>query len=322
MEDTIRANYRRLNGLEEPTDGRVRDESGKFAKKPTEEPTAQPAVQPVAVETPAAAPYNAYPSSWKKGMDQDWAKLSPTMREEIHRREQNFLDGIKEYREPAAFGRAIGQEMLPHVETMRHVGVTPQQLTKEVMGLWSTLVRGSPDQKRGVLLQLSQQYGIDMSAQSPAATTGAQTAAAPAFDMTPVLQRVESVEKTLAEERQERARVIAEQANEEVKRFAQDSKRTHFAAVQETMSQLIGSGQAATLEDAYDKAIWLVPDVRAKLLAEQDATKRVDEAAKAAAARKAAAVNVPRRGIPPVAPKTGSMEDTIRSKLRELQAQN
>lgn len=333
MDDTIRDTYRKLTSdpkaegeTEEQTAQRARDEAGRFAKQqkaeappaaPTETAPAQP-TQPT-----QASSHEAVPTSWKKGFEQEWGKLSPAMREEIHRREQNFLDGLKEYREPAAFGRAIGSEMLPHVNTMRQVGITPQQLTKEVMGYWSTLVRGSPEQKSQVLLQLAQQYGIDTAAlAAPRHRDDSQQPSASNLpDLSPVLQRVATVEQRLEQQRQETQRQLLEQASSEVQRFASNPDRKYFPEVQQKMAELVASGQAATLDEAYDSAIWMVPAVRDKLLAERESKVAADRAAAAAAARKASAVNVPRRGTPPVAPKTGTMEDTIRATLRQLNAE-
>jgi hypothetical protein len=83
---------------------------------------------------------------------------------------------------------------------------------------------------------------------------------------------------------------------------------------------VIQSSGLQGLQEAYDKAIWMVPEVRDKLLAKQDQERRAKEAEQAAAARKAAAANVRPRGTPPAAQKPGSMEDTIRATYRELAA--
>ena len=184
-------------------------------------------------------------------------------------------------------------------------------------------MRGTPDRKGQVLLHLAQQYGIDIStlAAPRHREESQQQSAANVPDLSPVLQRVASVEQQLVAQRQEVERQLSEQANQEVQRFASNPERKHFAAVQGVMAQLVASGQANTLDDAYDKAIWMVPDVRALVLSEQDAKRQADEAARAAAARKASATNVNRRGTPPVAQKAGSMDDTIRAKWRELQSQ-
>ncbi len=336
MEDTIRDEYRRLTGKEQATDDaaeqpaagetRSRGPDGKFVAKPAE--AAATAASP---ESPnvaqAAAPTDQqqsapdYPKTWRKELQGEWGKLPPAVKAEIQRREENFFEGIKQYQEPAAFGRAIGQEMLPHVDVMRQVGVTPQQLTRDIMSSWSTLVKGNPDQKRQVLLNLAQQYGIDMAAPAAPSSTGSAPAQAVSPDLSPVLQRVQGIEQMVRQQAEQQARVVSEQAMTEVQRFASNPERKHFPAVQDTMSQLIGSGQASTLDDAYDKAIWLVPEVRNQLLAEQDQKRRAEEASKAAAARKAADVNVARRGTTPVAANKGTMDDTIREAYRGLMNQ-
>lgn len=334
MEDTIREEYRRLTGKtdevteDEPAVGetRSRGPDGKFVARP-----AEAAATDASPESPnlaqAAAPADQqqpapdYPKTWRKELQGEWGKLPPAVKAEIQRREENFFEGIKQYQEPAAFGRAIGQEMLPHVDVMRQVGVTPQQLTRDIMSSWSTLVKGNPDQKRQVLLNLAQQYGIDMAAPAAPSSTGSAPAQAVSPDLNPVLQRVQGIEQMVRQQAEQQARVVSEQAMTEVQRFASNPERKHFASVQDTMSQLIGSGQAATLDDAYDKAVWMVPEVRNQLLAEQEQKRKADDAGKAAAARKAASVNVARRGTTPVAPNKGTMEDTIREAYRGLMSQ-
>jgi len=329
MEDTIRDEYRRLTSSENADTGddttaaapaRARSPDGKFAKATTDEASATAKVEDTPPMTAAAPPAatDDYPKTWRKEARGEWAGVSPAIKAEIKRREENFFEGIRQYQEPAAFGRAIGQEMLPHVEMMRQVGITPQQLTREMMSTWAALATGQPDQKRQVLLNIARQYGIDIAASSATSSTGEATTQAVSPDLSPVLQRVQSIEQIVRQQAAQAAQIASENATSEVARFASNAERKHFAAVQETMAQLIGSGQATTLDEAYDKAVWMVPDVREQLLAEQAQKRSQDDAAKAAAARKAASTNVARRGTTPTAPKRGSMEDTIRDEYRRL----
>lgn len=344
MEDTARETYREIMARNaepetspegeaeapEPTAQRARGPDGKFVKQDgipdapaaTPEQTQAPAEQQQA--QPAQAATNnpdQYPRTWRKGLENDWKALPAAVRQEIAKREQDMDRGLAQYREPAAFGQAIGQEMLPHIDVMREIGVTPQRLTRDLMGAWVTLVKGSPDEKRNMLLQLAQGAGIDIAGSAPQATASQQpdTAVQPVLE--PVLQRVQNIEQMVRQQAQEQARAASESAAAEVAAFRAKPEHKHFDAVQQTMAQLVSTGQATTLDDAYSKAIWMVPEVREQLLAEQAQKRAADEAAKAAAARKAAAVNVPRRGTAPVAPKTGSMEDTIRETLRRLNSQ-
>jgi hypothetical protein len=64
----------------------------------------------------------------------------------------------------------------------------------------------------------------------------------------------------------------------------------------------------------------MVPEVRASLQAKQRADERKRAAEKAAAAKKAASINVQPRGTPPVAPKKGTMDDTLRDAFRKLKS--
>lgn len=333
MESTIRETYRELIAAPEPETNddkpaRARAPDGKFTKT-TPEGTEIAAAPPetsdateVPAETPPAqtAPYDAYPQSWRKELQAEWTKLPPPLREEIHRREQNFLDGIKQYREPAAFGQAIGSELLPHVELFRQMQTTPVAVVRDLMQTWSGLVKGSPQDRANLIRQVAAQFGIDATSLSASATGPASSATQPSADLAPLSQELAQIKQRLEADAQERQRIEAEQASAEIESFGKDPKREHFAAVRQAMSQLLLSGQATTLQDAYDKATWLVPEVRAKVLAAEDAARRKREADQAAAARKAAAANVTRRGTPPVATKPGTMEDTIRSTLRKLSA--
>ena len=108
--------------------------------------------------------------------------------------------------------------------------------------------------------------------------------------------------------------------NSEIARFAQG--KDHFDAVREDMAALLQAGRAQTLDDAYQMAIWANPATRAALIAkqqqEQDAARKANADLKAKDARKASAVNIPRRGsLAATAPK-GTMEDTIRAEATRL----
>jgi len=298
---------------------RARGPDGKFVSKGGDAGTATP-VAAGSTQAPQASPHDAYPSSWKKDHEAQWKALPEAVRAEVHRREQDFLNGIKEYKEPAAFGRALGQDLFPHLETFRRLNVTPQQVVREVMGTWSTLVNGTSDQKRQTLLQVAKNYGIDLPAGGvPSPQNGAQPPAN-GVDFSPVLQRVESLEQTLQAQRSEALRLEQERVDSEIASFGKDPKHEHFEAVRQEMGRLIQSGSADTLQTAYDKAVWALPETRAKLMAVEAENLRKRQAEEAAAARKAASANVTRRGTPPAVQKPGSMDDTIRAEYRRLTA--
>jgi hypothetical protein len=321
MEDTIRETYRELTA--EPAE-RTREPNGRFART-TEMPEPVAAVDdietppeasaaPAAPETPTEAkPWDSAPNTWKKEHAEKFATLPEDVRQEIHRREEDFHKGLSQYRDAAAFGRSVFEDVAPHFEVMRQLGGTPREVLRDVLGAWRALATGSPEQKRSTLFQLAQGYGINLHEATPAPHGDA---AAPP-ELAPVLQRIERVETEI--QRSQRAREEAEQAERiaQAQKFLSDPARAEMIGdVFEDLLALVRTGMDP--QTAYDKAIWANPTTRDKLLAKQNAERQKREAEQAAAARKAAAVNVQRRGTPPAAPKAGTMEDTIRNEYRRL----
>lgn len=317
MDDTIRETARKLGLTERP-----RGPDGKFAKaapEPASEPqqaapTDEPAESVAPEVKPEPKPWDAPPNTWSKEEAAEWAAMPEKARQAAHRREADFHKGLTEYKEAAGFGKSVFEDVAPHLDVMRQLGATPKEVVRDTLAAWRELVTGSPEQKRATLLQLANSYGINLSESS--APANAASALPP--EIAPVLQRLQRLENTITES--QRAQEQAKQAAllSEAEKFLSDPKHEHLDAVFDDVLALVRAGTSP--EDAYNKAIWAHPETRAKLLAKQDAERKQREAAEAAAARKAAASNVQRRGTPPVLPKTGSMEDTIRATWRSLQS--
>lgn len=316
MDDTIRDTLRGLESGEmadAPVEAqsRERDTAGRFTKA-----TKATADAPTDPDEPQVdkKPHDDYPVSWQKELADQWAALPEAVRQQVYKREQDFHNGISQYREAAAVGNALWGSIGPHIDTMRQMGATPQQVVNELMGLWHTMVAGAPEQRRETLLRIAQQAGIDI-AGAPSASTD-QSGASP--DLAPVTQRLQRVEYALQQSEQFRQQQEYETRLDEVSRFAGDPKNEWFPLVQDEMLAMIRSGYARGLQDAYDKAIRLSPAVAAKQAEKAAAEQAKKDAEKAAAAKKAAAANVTRRGTAPVAPRKGTMDDTIREEFRRL----
>lgn len=308
MEDTIRETYREL------TQPRERDEAGRFVGKTATPADATSTEGEAAAAAPAAAaePWHSAPNTWKKEVAANYAALPDVVKQEIHRREEDFHKGIGQYRDAAAFGHSLFEDLSPHFAVMRQIGATPREVVRDVMGAWRTLATGSPDQKRDTLLQLAAGFGISLGDRADTRDRGPSESP----ELAPVLQRLAQLEGTITES--QRAREAAEHAERvaQAQKFLSDPKREHLEAVFEDVVALVRAGKAP--EDAYEQAIWAHTETRAKLLAKQDDERKRADAERAAAARKAAVANVQKRGAPPAAAKPGTMEDTIRQEYRRL----
>lgn len=352
MEDTIRAKFRELAKAEEPpkdAEGKplVRDaKTGKFvaapkgkegstaadagavvpavaldlaAKAAAEAEAARVAAEAARPKDPKAVDTTKAPTSWKGPAQAKWAKLDPEIQAEVHRREADFHRGIQSYQELAGVGKAHRELFTPYLPMIRAAGTTPAALMQNWLNTEHKLAAATAEGKVQLMVQYAKAYGIDLTAlKTHAEKVAAGLPVVPAVD--PAVQNLQNqiAQLTQHARQQQEAAVQREYSGvvNEAKNFG--AGKPHYEAVRVKMAQLIESGQANDFQDAYDNAIWLVPEVRAKVLAEQQASERKLVADKAAIARKAASTNVATRGTLPRAPVIGTMDDTIRAKLREL----
>lgn len=306
METTIRETYQKL------TNPRERDEGGRFKSAAAPSDSGEWGEVPAVAPPAPSEPWHSAPNTWKKEVIGNYGTLPDDIKQEIHRREGDFHKGLEQYRDAAAFGHSLFEDLSPHFDTMRQLGATPKEVVRDVMNAWRSLTTGTPDQKRDTLLRLAAGYGISLGDQTDARHR--ETSDSP--ELAPVLQRLAQLEGTITES--QRAREAAEHAERvaQAQKFLSDPKREHLEAVFDDVVALVRAGKAP--EDAYEQAIWAHPETRAKLLAKQDDERKRADAERAAAARKAAVVNVQKRGAPPAAAKPGTMEDTIRQEYRRL----
>lgn len=315
----------------------TRAEDGKFAKVPTAEEIAAGATNPGAeapveeevveeapvVETPAAPvdpKVEKAPSSWSGKAQAMWKDLPADIKAEVHRREENFHQGLESYKGMAQIGQILDAEIRPYEPLIRAAGTTPQAMLKDFLNTAYILKTGSQEEKASVLLEIAAEYGVDMLKVGEVADQLA--AGQPVIDPNIAALRNENqqIKAQLEAQQTERARQEYANIHSEVEAFGVSPGHEYFPLVRKTMGTLMESGEATSYQDAYDKAIWASPEVRAKLQAQQRATEHKQRAEKAALARKASNINVKPRGTPPAAPVKGTIDDTLRAKLREMKS--
>lgn len=351
MDDTIRDTWRNLNskGEEKPAaapsekqqapkpnePGRERDEHGRFKPK-AGEPAAvpqepgqeqQPKPEGEQAEAPDGEqqqtptepkPHDKPPSSWKREATAEWEKLPETVRAEIHRREADFHRGVEQYKGAAQWANSIWNEMRPYEAMMRARNLEPVGVIKDLMATAYTLQTGSPQEKAALMLQVAEQYGVDWNVAAEVAQK--RHAGQPVVD--PAVQALQNelaeLRQHIAAQREQSTAATRAELQREADAFFADPKHEFANVVRNDMAALIETGRANGLNDAYEQAIWLNPETRAKLLARQREADRKSEAERAASARQASAANVQTQGSLPAKTPVGTMEDTIRQTLRRL----
>lgn len=356
MDDTLRAAYRELTAApeekpaeeEQKPDDRPRGPDGKFlpkeeaeklAAKPVDKvdtktekasdaKTLKPADEKVPVEV-AKAPEDPNlakaPSSWSAKGQAKWAAADPEVRAEILKRENDFHKGLEGYKKEADLFKQIDSVIRPYEPLIRAAGTNAIAMIGDSLDMAYRLKTGSQEEKIQVLLNLASTYGADLTMIPTVQEKLSQ--GQPLVD--PRFQQLQQQFTTLQEslqQREAREKQEADERNQAEMEAVRNELATwsatkpHYETVKLDMAALLESGRAKDFDDAYNKATWAHPDVRATLLAEQQAEQNRQAAERAAAAKKASSTNVKPRGTPPAKPanKVGTMDDTLREAYRKV----
>lgn len=255
------------------------------------------------------------PKSWSKEIAPEFTKLAKPVQEYIRKREEDFTNGITQYKQAADYARAVHSVVQPYMAHLQSRGVDVPTAMRALLNADYTLSTADPDKKAALFTKLMQDYGVD-----PAKL--GKLPAEPDPNTKALTDRLAKTEGVLNEFQTAQIEERRKEVVKAVDKFAADPKNLYFAELSDDIVKLINAGY--TLEEAYDKAVWANPVTRAK---EQVRTsKSAEEARKKAAseaalaAKKAAKANVKETPSNRSAPTSllGSMDDTLRSTMRKI----
>ena len=268
----------------EPIEAKPRDESGRFAK-PESQPEAEAEEPPV---------WRRPPASWKKDYHEIWAKADPKMQEYAWQREEQMRAGVEPLLSKAQFADAMQEAIQPYMNTIQGLGLTPDKAVGALMEADHKLRTSDPQTKMQYFMQLAQSYGINLGAMQPQAPGAAPMQPNSVDPLVWQLQNeLNQVRGEVMGWKQQQEMMENQTLLNEINQFS--LKAEHFEDVRPTMIQLLQSGVAQTLDEAYDKAIRLDPNLFEQTLKAkqaEEAAKQAKEANRVAKSARAAAVSV------------------------------
>lgn len=263
----------------EDTPSQPRDEVGRYAQKQEQAP--EPAEEPV---------WSKPPASWKKEYHEVWQSADPRLREYAWQREEQMKRGVEPLLSKAQFADAMNQALEPYLPTIQGLGLKPEQAVAALAQADYTLRNSPPEQKMAYLTQLAASYGINLNQ----VMQGGQTAR-PSID--PLVYQLQNELNNVRGEvmgwKQQQEMAENQTLLNEINSFSMQAE--HFEEARPTMIQLLQSGVAETLEDAYEKAIRLDSDLFDKVQSARQAEtvqRQAQVKDRAAKAARAAAVSV------------------------------
>lgn len=273
------------------------------------EPEPEPAASD-GPESPSPEPERGAPSSWSSEAKAEFDKLPDTVRKEIARREADFHRGVAEFKEHAQRARQYDEIVAPYEQNFRAAGVPASHGIASMLETENVLRNADPITKARKLLELANAYGADLSALSRLTPEQARLAE----QQEQLRQRETMLQRQVMQQQQHQNQEVLSQ----IEQFSRDPANEHFDKVKGEMSVLLQSGQASSLRDAYDQAVWMRPEIRQTLIDQQraDAQQKATSTQRQARARTA---SLSLRGSSPAnagtKPMDGSVRDIIASQF-------
>jgi len=282
----------------QPTE-KPRDEVGKFAKAaPAEETTEEDPV------------WRRPPASWKKDYHETWNLADDKLKQYAWQRESEMKAGVEPLISKAQFADQMQEVLNPYMNTIQGLGIDAPKAVKALMEADHALRYSTPQEKRQYFARLAQSYGVNLNEMGNDLPQQAVDPTIYALQNELNNVRGEVMGWKQQQEQQQNQALLGE-----INNFSQRAE--HFEEARPAMIQLLQSGMATDLDDAYEKAIRLSPElfdaVQSGRQAEADATKR---AAANTAAKRARAAAVSVKGSTP-----GTVTNTKAQDRRSLLAE-
>lgn len=283
------------------------------------EPTAEVPAE-VAAVTPD--PADAAPKTWRKEASAHWAALPSEIKAEVLKRESDMFQGLEGYKVDATFGKSMKTVVGPYENILRANNMDPVQTVGGLMQSHYLLATGTQEQKAELFQRIAKDYNVDLTQ-----FAGTPAGDAPYIDpaVAALQKELQTVQSTLnATAQTQRAQREAE-VGKSVNDFAANTDNIYWGDVADDMAALLSKGTAGTLQEAYDKAVWLNPVTRAKEIARTTAETNAKAAAETKAridkAKLATAANVRTKArIGSAATPLGSLDDTLEASLAAIKA--
>ena len=286
---------------------RARDEAGRFTKAERE---AQQAVADAQGE-PVKSQRPPRPSSWKKDYQEKWDQIAdtdPQMAQYLMEREQQFASGVSTYKAEAERSRGFQTLLEPHAPRFQQYGADPQEYVGRLLRMDEILATGTMQQKQEILLSIAQAVGLTEAEEIPQGQ---------GYVPPELLNTVSGLRSELNALKQENERTKQLRLSSEIDSFAVD--HPYLDDVLDPMAQLLETGLASNIEDAYKKAVRLSDDVFEKFQSQQQQTSELDRQRKAreTAARARSAAVSPRSSTPTGAVTASTQGGDLRSIIEE-----
>ena len=274
------------------------------------------------------------PAGWKPTVREHWEGLPDDVKQEVMKREREIDDRLRETAQARQFAQAVQQTLQPYQHFLKAENATPVQAIDNLMGTAAALRTGNAEQVAQLVTEITNQFGINrfgkemfikkldekLSGSQPAPESPEIAALKQQYEQE--LAPLKQMQQQMAQQQQYAYQQSQQATEAEVQQFSSkaeflDDVRMEMADLMDLAAQ---KGKELTLQEAYDRACWANPEIRAVLTRRQQ-TEQAQQVNETAQKAKRAAVSV-NGSAPPAhtqAPGgTGSIRDDLEFAMSRL----
>lgn len=249
----------------------------KFAEAAGSEPEASG--QEIIMNEPENAapedPYSGLPEGYAPEYGEAFKSLSPEFRKYLHERAGEASKSLAEVQEKLNGYGWIEETYTPRQERLKQLGFGN---AREYFGSLAAIDDGFEKDPVAMLKTLAESYGIDLSGQQQAQPN-------------PLENKISQLENALQQMQQSQQQQVVEREFNDFANAKDEAGNLKHPFVKDVLAEIksvFAAGAAKNFAEAYEKAVWLNPAVREKLIAEKAQADLKNKTAEAEKAKNAA----------------------------------
>jgi hypothetical protein len=282
------------------------------ASTPVESPAPAPAESAAPVAAPASAsagkpeppaaplpnepifPVDKAPQSWRAPARAKWEKVDPDIRQEVMRRERETSRVLGETAQARHLSNQFNEIVSPYKARISALGVDPLGAVHELLKADYLLSTAPKAQRAQLMAKLIHDYGVDvleldsaLVGKGPADPVDSRVEQLLQQRLAPFQQYMQNQQR----QAQQAEQLSAQEVNQSIETMGTDPKYPHFESLRMDMADVIDlaakRGLYLSLDQAYNRAIAMNPEVSKQVAAqnETEARRAAAEAANAKAQR-------------------------------------
>lgn len=218
--------------------------------KPAETQTKQEAI------TKGLDPTRKGPQAWSPEMREKFSSFDEDTKTYLLKRETEFQQQIQRDAESRKISETVQNIINPYTPFLKSINTHPLEAIRSTLNTAYTLMNGDMNTKAATVAAIIRNNKVDLQAIDDALAGTAPK------EQDPVMRELNELKQKIYYQENTAKQQVYQSVETEIQTFASDPHNEFFSDVANDMQILLANNRAETLQDAYDKACYMNPEVR------------------------------------------------------------